>query len=82
MEIELSLKLNKDLVNKAITFAAKKKISVSDLIESYLRLITSAEVQNDLEISSFVKSMSTGTEIPNDLDYKNEYSNYLTQKHK
>lgn len=82
MEIELSLKLNKDLVNKAITFAAKKKISVSELIESYLRLITSAEVQNDLEISSFVKSMSTGTEIPNDLDYKNEYSNYLTQKHK
>jgi hypothetical protein len=26
--------------------------------------------------------MSTGTEIPNDLDYKKEYSNYLTQKHK
>jgi hypothetical protein len=82
MEIELSLKLNKDLANKAISFAAKKQTSVSELIESYLQLITSSEVENELEISSFVKSMSTGTEIPNDLDYKKEYSNYLTQKHK
>jgi hypothetical protein len=34
------------------------------------------------EISPFVKSMSTGSSMPIDLNYKEEYSNYLIEKYK
>jgi hypothetical protein len=34
------------------------------------------------EISPFVRSMSTGNSIPVDLNYKEEYSNYLIEKYK
>jgi len=35
-----------------------------------------------LQISPFVKSMSTGVNIPADLDYKTEYVNRLNEKYK
>ena len=39
-------------------------------------------LNNAIEISPFVKSMSCGVKIPADLNYKKEYSNYLIEKYK
>ena len=36
--------------------------------------------ESDIEISPFVKSMSTGVNIPTDLDYKSEILNHLIEK--
>jgi len=80
MNAKLTIKLNKKLVKRAKQYAAKKKISLSQLIESYLQNLI---VQNDdFEISPNVKSIFTGGSIPNELDYKNEYYEYLLEKHK
>ncbi len=86
MDTKLTLKLDKDVIEKAKIYAAKQKISLSLLFENYLKAITSVkkkEAIDDIEISEFVKSISVGNgEIPADLDYKKEYYEHLLEKHK
>ena len=82
MDSKLTLKLNQHVIEKAKEYASSKKVSLSRLIEAYLQSLTSESGTSEFEISPFVKSISTGVEIPNDLDYKNEYSDHLIEKHK
>lgn len=82
MDTKLTLKLNKDVIEKAKEYATNKQMSLSRIIEAYLQSLTSENEISDLEISPFVKSISTGVEIPSDLDYKKEYSYFLMEKYK
>lgn len=85
MDTKLTLKLDKFVIDKAKNYASSHKRSLSRIIESYLRsLISQDDPDNsdDIQISSFVKSMSTGVSIPADLEYKKAYSDYLSEKHK
>lgn len=82
MDTKLTLKLNKEVIEKAKEYATNKQMSLSRIIEAYLQSLTSENEISDLEISPFVKSMSTGVEIPSDLDYKKEYSDFLMEKYK
>ena len=59
-----------------------KKISLSRIVESYLKSLTSDKENNDIQISPFVKSLSSGIEIPADYDYKKDRADYLEQKYK
>jgi hypothetical protein len=80
--------MDKTIIEKAKAYAAHQKISLSGMIESYLRfLVLSGENANpsngeNLSISSFVKSMSTGKHLPANLDYKSEFTNHLLEKYK
>jgi len=58
-----------------------KKISLSRMIENYLNFLTSDKTSNDIQISMFVKSLSSGISIPADYDYKKERADYLEQKY-
>jgi hypothetical protein len=85
MDTKLTLKLDKFVIDKAKDYALTHKKSLSRIIESYLRSLVSKrdpKDSDDIEISPFVKSMSTGVNIPADFDYKKEYGDYLTQKYK
>lgn len=82
MGTKLTLKLNQEIIENAKKYAAKKKLSLSRIIESYLQSLTTEEVKDDFEISPFVKSISTGISLPNDYDYKKEYTDYLIEKYK
>ncbi|MEX0996113.1 MAG: DUF6364 family protein [Flavobacteriaceae bacterium] len=82
MDTKLTLKLNREVIEKAKQYASNKKMSLSRLVEAYLNSLTSNKESNGFEISSFVKSIATGSSIPLDLDYKEEYGDYLKQKHK
>jgi len=84
MDTKLTLKLNEKIIEKAKAYASNKKMSLSRIVESYLQSLTSDNDQSDtnFEISPFVRSISTGTEIPTDLDYKKEYSDHLINKYK
>lgn len=82
MDTKLTLKLNKEVIEKAKEYATNKQMSLSRIIEAYLQSLTSENEISDLEISPFVKSISTGVEIPSDLDYKKEYSDFLMEKYK
>ncbi|PIE86083.1 MAG: hypothetical protein CSA05_02310 [Bacteroidia bacterium] len=82
MDTKLTLKLNQAVIENAKVYARNKKISLSKLIETYLQALTLEESKSEIEISPFVKSISTGKSLPNDLDYKNEYADFLMEKYK
>ncbi|MCM4171262.1 hypothetical protein DHD32_07205 [Arenibacter sp. TNZ] len=82
MDTKLTLRLNKKTIKRAKEYASDKKMSLSRIVEAYLQSLVSEKSSLDFEISPFVKSISTGTRIPADFDYKSEYSNYLTNKYK
>jgi len=85
MNSKLTLKLDKFVIEKAKEYATNNKRSLSRLIESYLRSLISDNFENskdEIKISPFVKSLSTGVNIPSDIDYKEEYSEYLSEKYK
>lgn len=83
MNTKLTLKLDKNVIEKAKIYAAEQERSLSKIIESYLQVITSNEKSEEIEITPFVKSISVGKgEIPADLDYKKEYYEHLLEKYK
>lgn len=85
MDAKLTLKLDKFVIEQAKEYASSHKRSLSRIIESYLKSLINRDKnddESDLEISPFVKSMSTGVNIPVDLDYKSEILVHLIEKHK
>lgn len=85
MDAKLTLKLDKYVIDKAKDYASSQKRSLSRLIESYLKSLIDTEnieVKDDIEISSFVKSLQTGVKLPADIDYKQAYGDYLAEKYK
>lgn len=82
MNTKLTLKLDQEIIEKAKHYASEKKISLSRIIENYLNSLTSDKKNNDIQISPFVKSLSSGISIPADYDYKKDRADYLDQKYK
>ena len=82
MDTKLTLKLDQEVIEKAKQYASEKKLSLSRLIENYLNSLTSDKSDSDLQISPFVKSLSSGVKIPADYDYKKDRADYLEQKHR
>jgi hypothetical protein len=81
MDTKLTLKLDKEIINRAKDYAESKKISLSKLIESYLQLLTKESSSKD-KISPLVESLSGVIELPKKYDDKDDYANYLTEKYK
>lgn len=84
MDKKLTLKLNEDIIAKSKVYAARHDQSLSRLIESYLKLLvdtTHVADEKEIEITAFVKSMTTGESLPSDVNYKEEYGHYITDKY-
>ena len=85
MDAKLTLKFDKQVVENAKQYAVKNNKSLSRIIESYLKLLTSKEKNNDVEeivITDFVKSLSIKTDLPADYNYKEDYGDYISEKYK
>ena len=85
MDTKLTLKLDKTVIDQAKEYALSHKRSLSRLIEAYLQSLVSQSDSTDkdeIKISPFVKSLSSGITLPADFDYKKEYANYLAEKYK
>jgi len=81
MDTKLTLRLNKEIIEKAKIYAQERKTSLSKIIEIYLNLLTKEEEINE-DISPLVQGLS-GIIKPEDIDnIKNDYSDYLDQKYK
>jgi Family of unknown function (DUF6364) len=84
MDTKLTLKLDKTVIEKAKEYASSHQRSLSGLIESYLQFLIEKGSSNngeEIPVSPFVKSISSGVHIPADLDIRTEYSAYLTKKY-
>ena len=81
MDTKLTLKLDKEIINRAKLYAESKKISLSKLIESYLQLLTKESSTKD-NISPLVESLSGVIELPKNYDDKDDYTDFLSRKYK
>jgi len=80
VDTKLTLKLNQEVIEKAKAYASERQQSLSRIIENYLKSLTSEKGVEQTEISPFVKSLSSGTTLPTDVDLK-EYQQQKLEKH-
>jgi len=81
MTTKLTLTIDKDTIQKAKEYAAKQGRSLSDIVDSYLKSITSNATSNDSVISPTVQSLMGAFEEPKNTDYKTSLSKALTDKY-
>jgi len=78
---KLTLSLNQEIIEKAKAYAKSSNSSLSKLIESYLNSLTTRHHENS-KITPLVESLSGVIDLPEDLNEKEAYSNYLIEKYK
>lgn len=79
MNTKLPLHLDKGVIDQAKDYAKDNRVSLSKLIESDLISLTSSP-KKKIKISPLVQSL-TGVISSEQLDDKNEYHDYLTDKY-
>lgn len=82
MDTKLTLKLNKDIIQKAKEHASGQNRSLSSMIESLLQMILNEDSADlkDLEITPFVRSMASESSLPVNSD-TDEYFEHMLKKH-
>ncbi len=81
MDTKLTLSLDKSVIEQAKDYAKSNKVSLSRLIESYLSSLTNKR-NNDVEITPLVQSLSGVIDLNQKTNSKEDYTNFLMEKHK
>jgi hypothetical protein len=81
MNIKLTLTIEKTVIEKAKKYAKVKERSLSNLIENYLKALTTENNQKEIELTPIVKSLKGSFNAPKDFDYKKELTNRLSKKY-
>ena len=81
MNTKLTLTIDQSVIERAKKYARQKERSLSDLIENYLKALTTEEISKQNELSPTVKSLKGSFKMPKDFDYKKELSERLTEKY-
>jgi len=81
MDSKLTLSVDKSLAERAKLYARSQGRSLSDLVESYFKILTSDQEPSDLEVSLKIKSLKGILKVDEDYDYKQELSDALSKKY-
>lgn len=81
MNTKLTLTIEQAIIEKAKFYAKDKGRSLSDIIENYLKVLTSEDVKENVEITPFVESLKGSFKAPEDFDYKEELRKSLSKKY-
>lgn len=79
MDVKLTLKLDKNIIDKAKVYASTKNISLSKLVERYFLEITSSKDFKQ-SLSPNVRKLS-GVLKGKNINYKENITNYLSEKY-
>lgn len=85
MNAKLTLSLDKEVIEKAKAYAKEQGISLSKMLENYLKVVTSKTERNkdEIEISPFVKSLAVpGLKPRTKEQMRKEYGDYLEKKYR
>ncbi len=80
MNTKLTLTIEQSIIEKAKSYAKEKGRSLSDIIENYLKAITTEQRKIE-DISPLVNSLRGSFKSPEPFDYKKELSNGLSEKY-
>ena len=81
MDTKLTLKIDREIIEKAKRFAHHQNTSLSMRIENYLHRLTQ-QGENAQNITPLVKSLSGIIELPEGYNHYKEYTDYLACKYK
>ena len=81
MNSKLTLNVDKDLARKAKTYARSRGRSLSDLVESYFKILTSKSTDTEYDLTTKVKSLMGSIKVPEDFDYKADLADQLSNKY-
>jgi hypothetical protein len=82
MDTKLTLKFDAEIIADAKKYAASKGQSLSRIIESYLKFLTTKQQTQNVEISPFIKSLTDGVDANIERPSEDEYKKYLEDKYK
>ena len=80
MNTKLTLTIEQSIIEKAKLYAKEKGRSLSDIIENYLKAITTEQRAIE-DISPLVNSLRGSFKAPENFDYKKELSQGLSEKY-
>lgn len=78
---KLTLSVDKAIIEAAKKYAKGKNTSLSRIIENYLQKIIS-DTQSEEEQTPIVDKLSGSISLPDNFDYKEDYTDHLIQKYK
>jgi hypothetical protein len=82
MDKKLTLSLNAAIIEKAKEYAQSNGVSLSRMVENYLSLLTEVEDSADEVYSPTVTRLVGSVNLPDDFNYKSDYTDYLIEKYK
>lgn len=81
MNTKLTLTIEQSVIERAKSYAKGKGHSLSEIIENYLKAITTEQKPIEV-VSPITKSLRGSFKAPIDFDYKEELSKALSEKYK
>lgn len=82
MNTKLTLTIEREIIERAKNYAKGKNRSLSDIIETYLKILTKEENNNQIKkLNPAVESLKGSFKMPKDIDYKKELKNRLEKKY-
>ena len=81
MITKLTLTIDQDVIGRAKKHASREGRSLSDIVESYLKIITSDEKREEVRITPRVKALKGSFKAPAGFDYKEELKKGLSKKY-
>ena len=82
MNTKLTLTIEREIIERAKNYAKEKNRSLSDIIETYLKILTKEERKNkSKKLNPAVESLRGSFKMPKDMDYKKELKNRLEKKY-
>lgn len=81
MDSKLTLSVDKQLTEKAKLYARSQGRSLSDLVESYFKVLTSEEFEKVIHVSPRIKALKGVLKVHDDYNYKEELANELSKKY-
>lgn len=80
MNTKLTLTIEQSIIEKAKSYAKEKGRSLSDIIENYLKAITTEQKITE-DILPLVNSLRGSFKAPESFDYKKELTKGLSEKY-
>jgi hypothetical protein len=82
MNTKLTLTIQHDVIRKAKAYAKQKNRSLSDIIENYLKSITTDDPDNEMpKLTPIVRSLKGSFKAPANFDEKEALAEALQKKH-
>jgi hypothetical protein len=81
MNTKLTLNVDHEVIKSAKLFAKSRGRSLSDLVESYLRMISDNQQGSQPELSPRLKALKGRFSLPADFDYKKEVADAINRKY-